>query len=41
MADASANVYTAIAAVLQASRLGYENKYALIAKETGDGFRNE
>ncbi len=38
MADASANVYTAVAAVLQASRLGYENKYALIAKETGDGF---
>lgn len=38
MADASANIYTAVAAVLQASRLGYENNYALIAKETGDGF---
>lgn len=38
MADASANVYTAVAAVLQASRLGYENKLDLIAMETGDGF---
>lgn len=38
MADASANPYTAVAAVLQAARLGLENDYALPAMETGDGF---
>jgi glutamine synthetase len=38
MADASANPYTAVAAVLQAARLGVENAYDLPAKETGDGF---
>ena len=40
MADASANPYTAAAAVLQAARLGFENGYALPAMETGDGFDN-
>ena len=38
MADASANPYTAVAAVLQAARLGVENGYTLGAMETGDGF---
>lgn len=38
MADASANPYTAVAAVLQAARLGLENSYDLPAMETGDGF---
>ena len=38
MADASANPYTATAAVLQAARLGFENKYDLPPIETGDGF---
>lgn len=38
MADASGNPYTAVAAVLQAARLGFENKYDLPAAETGDGF---
>ena len=38
MADASANPYTAVAAVLQASLLGVENGYALPPIETGDGF---
>lgn len=38
MADATANPYTAVAAVLQASLLGVENKYDLPSKETGDGF---
>ena len=38
MADASANPYTAAAAVLQAARLGYEGKIALPPMETGDGF---
>ncbi|MEM7218388.1 MAG: glutamine synthetase family protein [Pseudomonadota bacterium] len=38
MADAAANPYTAVAAVLQAARLGVENDYALPAPETGDGF---
>ena len=36
MADASANPYTAVAAVLQAARLGVEHKYPLPAMETGD-----
>ncbi len=38
MADASANPYVAVAAVLQAARLGVENGYALPPIETGDGF---
>ena len=38
MADASANPYTAVAAVLQAARLGLTNGYDLPAHETGDGF---
>jgi glutamine synthetase len=38
MADAACNPYTAVAAVLQASLLGVENKYDLPPKETGDGF---
>ncbi|MGH1415216.1 MAG: glutamine synthetase [Pelagimonas sp.] len=40
MADASANPYTAVAAVLQAARLGFENNYDLPAYEIGDGFEN-
>jgi len=38
MADAAANPYTVVATVLQAALLGYEGKYALPPKETGDGF---
>jgi glutamine synthetase len=38
MADASANPYTAVAAVLQAARRGVKNGYALPPMETGDGF---
>jgi glutamine synthetase len=38
MADASANPYTAAAAVLHAARLGYEGKLPLPPMETGDGF---
>lgn len=38
MADASANPYTAVAAVLQAARLGVQNGYELAPMETGDGF---
>lgn len=38
MADASANPYTAAAAVLQAARLGFEGKMTLPPIETGDGF---
>ena len=38
MADGSANPYTAVAAVLQAARLGVVNGYALPPMETGDGF---
>ncbi|MFC4669140.1 glutamine synthetase [Seohaeicola nanhaiensis] len=38
MADASANPYTAVAAVLQAARLGVTKGYALPPMETGDGF---
>lgn len=38
MADASANPYTAVAAVLHAARLGVENGYDLPPMETGDGF---
>ncbi|MGB7244643.1 MAG: glutamine synthetase family protein [Sulfitobacter sp.] len=40
MADATANPYTAVAAVLQAALLGVENGYALPARETGDGFEH-
>lgn len=40
MADCAANPYTAVAAVLQAARLGYVNKYVLAPSETGDGFEN-
>lgn len=38
MADASANPYTAAAAVLQAARLGFEAGLQLPPIETGDGF---
>jgi glutamine synthetase len=38
MADASANPYTAAAAVLQAARLGVINGYDLPLPESGDGF---
>jgi len=38
MADATSNPYTAVAAVLQAARLGVQNGYDLPAMETGDGF---
>jgi glutamine synthetase len=38
MADASSNPYTAVAAVLQASRLGVEQNLTLPPMETGDGF---
>lgn len=40
MADASANPYTAVAAVLQAAHLGVENDYELPPMERGDGFEN-
>lgn len=38
MADASANPYAAVAAVLQAARLGYVGKYDLPPMESGDCF---
>ncbi len=38
MADASCNPYTALAALLQAARLGVENDYPLPEPEAGDGF---
>ena len=38
MADASANPYTAVAAVLQAAKLGVEKGHELPPMETGDGF---
>ncbi len=38
MADASSNPYMAVAAVLQAARLGVEGGYDLPPMETGDGF---
>lgn len=42
MADASANPYTAVAAVLQAALLGVDKNYVLGPIETGDGFdRND
>ncbi len=40
MADASANPYTATAAVLQAARLGVLNGHDLPPMETGDGFEH-
>ena len=40
MADASANPYTATAAVLQAALLGVEHNYPLQPMETGDCFDN-
>ena len=41
MADASANPYAAVAAVLQAALLGYENRYELPAVETQDCFMGQ
>ena len=41
MADASSNPYAAVAAVLQAARLGFEGGYALPASETGDCFTGQ
>ena len=41
MADASANAYAAVAAVLQAALLGYEGRYALPDPETGDCFTGQ
>lgn len=38
MPDAAANPYTTVAAILQAALLGYEGRYDLQPKETGDGF---
>ena len=38
MADATANPYTATAAVLQAALLGVQKGYDLVPYETGDGF---
>ncbi len=40
MPDASANPYTAVAAILQAARLGVAGKYPLPEMETGDCFEN-
>lgn len=40
MADASANPYTAVAAVLQAARLGTKHTHDLPPLETGDGFEH-
>ncbi len=40
MADGAANIYTAVAAVLQAARLGYVNKYHLPPAETKDCLEN-
>ena len=37
MADAGANPYTTVAAILQAALLGFDNKYELPAMETDDG----
>jgi glutamine synthetase len=41
MADATANIYTAIATVLQVARLGLENDYALPPAETQDCFEGQ
>ena len=40
MCDATANPYTAVAAVLQAALLGVNNGYELGAPESGDGFES-
>lgn len=40
MADAAASPYVAVAAVLQAARLGHVNQYPLPAAETGDCLEN-
>ena len=40
MADGAVNIYTAVAAVLQAARLGYVNKYHLPPAETKDCLEN-
>ena len=40
MCDATANPYTAVAAVLQAAMLGVNNHYELVAPESGDGFES-
>ena len=40
MADGAANIYTVIAAVLQATQLGLQNGYELPAAETGDCIEN-
>ena len=37
MADAGANPYTIVAAILQAAKLGFDNKYELPPMETDDG----
>jgi glutamine synthetase len=41
MADATANLYTAVAAVLQAARLGVEGGYPLPPPEAGDCFTGQ
>ena len=41
MADAAANPYAAVAAVLQSARLGYEGRYDLPPVETGDCFMGQ
>ncbi len=41
MADGTANVYSAIATVLQAAKLGVDNGYALPAAETQDCFEGQ
>jgi glutamine synthetase len=38
MPDAAANPYTIVATILQAALLGYQGKYDLPPRETGDGF---
>lgn len=38
MPDAAANPYTTVATILQAALLGYEGRYDLQSRETGDGF---
>lgn len=38
MPDAAANPYTTVATILQAALLGYQGKYELPPRETGDGF---
>ncbi|MFZ1468239.1 MAG: glutamine synthetase family protein [Paracoccaceae bacterium] len=38
MPDAAANPYTTVATILQAALMGYQGKYPLQPKESGDGF---